>query len=173
MTTQQDEQQVGGGYGGQAGAFNEQAGPGYGTEQSEQQVGGGYGGQAAAFNEQAEQPVVRDQPAGSGAHGQPLFSGESHGETPQAPVFHGTAPQPQSGTAGDGPAAVHGGEPVSFAAGGAGEAGDGTAVHEEPAHVLSHEPSFEDAGHAAAAEDAGGHAGHDGGADAGQPVHHG
>ncbi len=30
--TEQNEQQVDGGYGGQTGAFNEQAGPGYGTE---------------------------------------------------------------------------------------------------------------------------------------------
>ncbi len=41
------------GSGGQTGAFDEQAGPGYGTEQNEQQVDGGYGGQTGAFNEQA------------------------------------------------------------------------------------------------------------------------
>ena len=72
------------------------------TQQNEQQVGGGSGGQTAAFSEQA---------------------------APEAPV------------------------------------------HEEPLHVPSDEPSFEDAGHAAAAEDPGGYAGHDGGADAGE-VHH-
>jgi hypothetical protein len=45
-------------------------------------------------------------------------------------------------------------------------------VQEEPTHVSSEEPSFEDAGHAAAGGDAGGFAGHDGGTDAGQEVHH-
>ena len=68
---------------------------------------------------------------------------------------------------------MHGGEPVSFAAGGGGETDYGTAVNEEPTHVSGEEHSFEDAGHAAATEDAGGEAGHDGGADAGQEVHHG
>ena len=62
---------------------------------------------------------------------------------------------------------------MSFAAGGGGETDYGTATHEEPTHVSSEEHSFEDAGHAAATEDAGGHAGHDGGADAGQEMHHG
>jgi len=149
--TQQSEQQVGNEYGGQAAAFNEQAG-GYGVpQQSEQQVGNEYGGQAAAFNEQAG------------------FGG-SHGEPPQAPVFHGTTPQPEPSTNGDVPAGMHGGEPVSFAAGGGGETDYGTAVNEEPTHVSSDEHSFEDAGHAAATVDAGSH---DGGADAGQEVHHG
>jgi hypothetical protein len=44
-------------------------------------------------------------------------------------------------------------------------------LHEEPLRVVSDEPSFEDAGHAAAAEDPAGYAGHDGGADGGE-VHH-
>jgi hypothetical protein len=87
-------------------------------------------------------------------------------------VFHGTTPQPESSTHGDVPAGMHGGEPVSFAASGGGEAGGGTAVHEEPAYVSGEEHSFEDAGHAAGG-DAGGQAGHDGGADAGQAAHHG
>jgi hypothetical protein len=59
---------------------------------------------------------------------------------------------------------------VSFAPSGNGETGYGTAVHEDPVHVSTEEPSFEHAGHA---EDADRYAGHDGGADAGQPEHHG
>ena len=43
---------------------------------------------------------------------------------------------------------MHGGEPVSFAAGGGGETDYGTAANEEPTHVSSEEHSFEDAGHA-------------------------
>jgi hypothetical protein len=168
---QQNEQQVDGGHGGQTGAFSEQAAPGYGTQQNEQQVDGGHGGQTGAFSEQAgpsEQPVFRE-PTWTGAHGQHLFSGGSHGEQPQAPVFHGTALHPESSTPGDVPAGTHGSEPVSFAASNGGEDSYGTAVHEEPVHVSSEEPSYEDAGHAAATEDA---SGHDGGADAGQEVHH-
>jgi hypothetical protein len=178
----QTEQQVGGpGYGGQAAAFSEQAGPGYGgSEQTEQQVGGpGYGGQAAAFSEQAGpgngtplHPLLGQRPAWSGAHGQRMFSGESHGEAPQAPVFHGTMPPPESGTPGDVPTEMHGGEPVSFAAGGGGEADYGTAAHEQPIHVSSEEPSFEDASHATATGGAGGYTEHGGGADAGQEPHH-
>ena len=133
--------------------------------------GGGLSGQATPGY--GAQPVVREQPAGSGAHGQQLFSGGSHGEAPQAPVFHGTAPQPESGTPGDAPAGMHGGEPVSSAASGGGEADHGTAVQEEPTHVSGEEHSFEDAGHAAGTGDAGGPAGHDGGADTGQAAHHG
>ena len=102
------------------------------------------------------------------AHG---FGGGSYGEPPRAPVFHGTA-EPESSTHDDVPAGMHGGEPVSFAAGGGGETGYGTPVNEEPTHVPSEQPSFEDAGHAAATEDAGGDAGHYGGADAGQEMHH-
>jgi hypothetical protein len=150
---QQNEQQVGGSYGGQTAGFSEQAAPGYGygepVQQNEQQVGGSYGGQTAAFSEQA---------APGYGHGAPL----------QPLVFHGVTPQPESSTSGDVPAGMHGDEPVGFAPSGGGEAGDGTALQEEPTHVSSEEPSFEDAGHAAAAEDA---AGHDGGADAGQAVH--
>ena len=163
--TEQNEQQVDGGHdGGQTGAFSEQASPGYGTEQNEQQVDGGHdGGQTGAFSEQSapvEQPVFRE-PTLRGAHDQHLFS---HGEEPQAPVFHGTTLQPESSTAG-----THGGEPVSFAASSGGEDSYGTAVHEEPVHVPSEEPSYEDAGHAAGTEDA---SGHDGGTDVGQEVHH-
>jgi hypothetical protein len=47
----------------------------------------------------------------------------------------------------------------------------GTPVHEEPTHIPSEEHSFEDAGHAAAGENA--DAGHDAGGDAGQELHHG
>jgi hypothetical protein len=137
MTTQENEQQVDGGHGGQTAAFSEQAAPGYGA------------------------PVIREQPT---------WSGGGHREEPQAHVFHGTTPQPESSTPGDAPTGIHGGEPVSFAASGDGEHSYGTAVHEEPTHVSSEEPSHEDAGHAAAAEDAGGH---DGGADVDQAVHHG
>ena len=80
MTTQQNEQQVGGGDRGQAAAFNEQAGRGY-DQQNEQQVGGGHGGLTGAFNEQAdhhEQPVIRE-PEWSGTHG----DGEHRYETPE------------------------------------------------------------------------------------------
>jgi hypothetical protein len=172
MSTEQNEQQVDGGPGSQTGAFSEQAAPGYGTEQNEQQVDGGHGGgQTGAFSEQAapgEQPVFRE-PTWTGAHGHHLFSGGGHGEEPQAPVFHGTTLQPESSTPGDGPTGTHGGEHVSFAPNSGGEDNYGTAVHEEPVHVSSEEPSYEDAGHAAATEDA---SGHDGGADAGQEVHH-
>ncbi|HEY7263048.1 MAG TPA: hypothetical protein VH589_16370 [Trebonia sp.] len=141
MTTQENEQQVDGGHGGQTGAFNEQAAPGHGeqpvlreptwsgapVQQNEQQVHGGWhGGQTGAFNEQAapvhsEHPVLSEQPTWSGTHGEDEHS-------------------------------------------------YGTAVHEEPVHISSEEPSHEDAGHA---EDSGGYAGHDGGADADQAVHHG
>jgi len=88
-------------------------------------------------------------------------------------VFHGTTAQPESSTPGDAPTGMHGGEPVSFAPSGNGETGYGTAVHEEPVHVSGEEPSFEHVGHAAAAEDSGGYAGHDSGTDADQPEHHG
>ena len=96
------------------------------TQENEQQVDGGHGGQTAAFSEQAapshsEPPVLRDQPTWSGTHG-------------------------------------------------GGEDSYGTAVHEEPTHLSSEEPSHEDASHAAAAEDA---SGHDGGTDVDQAVHHG
>jgi hypothetical protein len=70
MTTQQNEQQVGGGEGGQTAAFNEQAGPGY-DQQNEQQVGGGHG-LTGAFSEQAgrgyDRPVLRE-PDWGGTHG--------------------------------------------------------------------------------------------------------
>ena len=88
-------------------------------------------------------------------------------------MFHGATPQPESGTHDDMSTGMHGGEPVNFAAGGGAETGYGTAVSEEPTHVYSEQPSFEDAGHAAATEDASGDAGHYGGADAGQEMHHG
>jgi hypothetical protein len=153
--TQQNEQQVDGGFGGQTAGFNEQAGGPGAPQQNEQQVGG-HGGQTAGFNEQAGG-----------------FGGESRGEAPRAPVFHGATPQPEPSTHGDMSDGMHGGEPVSFAAGGGGETDYGTGVNEEPTHVSSEEHSFEDAGHAAATEDTGGDAGHDGGADAGQEVHHG
>jgi hypothetical protein len=106
MTTQQNEQQVDGGAGGQTGAFSEQAGAGLfgGPQQNEQQVdGGGHdgGGQTGAFSEQAA-PVH------------------------EVPVI-------------------------------------------EPLHVPSEEPSYEDAGHAAADGDPSGLAG---GTDSGPEVHH-
>ena len=62
--TQQNEQQVDGGFGGQTAGFNEQAGGPGGPQQNEQQVGGGYGGyggQTAAFNEQAGGPGAPQQ----------------------------------------------------------------------------------------------------------------
>ena len=46
-------------------------------------------------------------------------------------------------------------------------------MSEEPTHVSSEEPSFEDAAHAGAVEDAGGDTAHYGGADASQEIHHG
>ena len=57
--TQQNEQQVDGGNGGQTGAFNEQAGPG--AQQNEQQVDGGGHGQTGAFSEQAGGPGARSR----------------------------------------------------------------------------------------------------------------
>ena len=150
--TQQNEQNVGGG----GNAFSEQGGgPG---AQNEQNVGRG----GNAFSEQ-------------GGHG-----GGSY-EPPRAtPVFHGTTPQPESGTHDDLSTGMHGGEPTNFATGGGAETGYGTHVSEEPTHVYSQEPthvydeqpSLEDSGHAAA-QDASGDAGHYGGADAGQELHHG
>ena len=85
-------------------------------------------------------------------------------------MFHGAAPHPESSTHGNLSAGMHGGDPVNFAASGGGDVGYGTAAPEEPTHVSSEEHSFEDAGHAMATEDGGGH---DGGADAGQDMHHG
>jgi len=117
MTTQQNEQQVGGGDGGATAAFSEQAGPGGGNQQNEQQVGGGHGGLTAAFSEQADR-----------GHDQPIL------REPEWSWTHG----------------------------------DGDHIYGMPVHE---EHSFEDAGHAAASEDAG--AGHDVGADAGQEIHHG
>ena len=99
----------------------------------------------------------------------PLFSGGSHGEAPQTPVFHGTTSQPESGTHGDLSAGMHGVEPVSYAPTDGGETHYGTPTYEEPTHVSSEEHSFEDAGHVATG-DAGGH---DGGADVDHVVHHG
>jgi hypothetical protein len=172
--TEQNEQQVDGGYGGQTGAFNEQAGPGYGTEQNEQQVDGGHGGQTGAFSEQAaprygEQPVVRE-PSWSGTHGHQLFSGGSHGEATQAPVFHGLAPHQEPSIHSDVSAGMHSDEPVSLAASTDADHDYGTAAPEEPTHVSSEEHSFEAAGHAAATEDG---TGHDVSGDADQAVHHG
>ena len=181
--TQQSEQQVDGGYGGQTAAFNEQAGGPGGPQQNEQQVGGGYGGQAAAFNEQAGGPGAPQQNEQQvGGHGGQTaafneqaggFGGESRGEASRAPVFHGTTSQPESGAHGDVPAGVHGGEPVSYVPADGGESHYGTPAYEEPAHVSGEEHSFEDAGHVAGAGDAGGDGGHGGGAGAGPDVHHG
>ncbi len=172
--TEQNEQQVDGGHGGQTGAFSEQAGPGYGTEQNEQQVDGGHGGQTGAFSEQAtpgygDQPVGREQPSWSRAHGHQLFSGGSHGEAPQAPVFHGVASHLEPSTHSDVSAGMHVGDPASFAASTDADHGY-EAAPEEPTHVSSEEHSFEDAGHAAATEDG---SGHDVSVDADQAVHHG
>jgi hypothetical protein len=143
------------------------------VQQNEQAATGyGYGEHPVQQNEQAatgygEQPVIRE-PTGSGAHDHRLFNSESRGETPlQTHLFHGTTLQPQSNTPGDVPTGLHGGEPVS----GGSEVGYGPAVHEEPVHVFSQEPSYEHADHAAT-EDASGHPGHDSGADAGHEVHH-
>ncbi len=153
--TQQNEQQVDGAPGGQTGAFSEQAG--YGAQQNEQQVDGGvHGGQTGAFSEQARG-----------------FGGGSYGEPPRTPVFHGTVSQPESGTHDDMSTGMHGGEPVNFAAGGGPETGYGTPVSDEPTHVSGEVPSYEDAGHEGAVQDAGGDTGHYGGADAGPEMHHG
>ncbi|MGP0025963.1 MAG: hypothetical protein ACLPKE_21785, partial [Streptosporangiaceae bacterium] len=152
---QQNEQQVDGAPGGQTGAFSEQAG--YGAQQNEQQVDGGvHGGQTGAFSEQARG-----------------FGGGSYGEPPRTPVFHGTVSQPESGTHDDMSTGMHGGEPVNFAAGGGPETGYGTPVSDEPTHVSGEVPSYDDAGHEGAVQDAGGDTGHYGGADAGPEMHHG
>ena len=78
--TQQNEQQVGAGNGGQTGAFNEQAGPG--TQQNEQQVDGGGHGQTGAFNEQAGGPgTQQNEQQVDGGHGR----SEEHTSELQSP----------------------------------------------------------------------------------------
>ena len=113
-------------------------------QQNEQQVGGGdHGGQTAAFSEQAAPGWGYDERPGYGPvqQNEQQVGGGEHGG--QTAAFSEQA------------APGYGYEPL----------------HEEPIHVPSEEPSYEDASHAAAAEDPGGYAGHDGGADAGE-VHH-
>jgi hypothetical protein len=154
---QQNEQQVHGGHGGQTGAFSEQAAPGHWgpVQQNEQQVHGGHGGQTGAFSEQAAPghwaPVQQNEQQVGSWHG-----GQTAAFSEQAAPGHSEQPVLS--------------EHPSWSGTHDGEDSYGTAVHEEPTHTSGEEHSFEDAGHA---EDAGGHDGHDGGADADQAVHHG
>jgi hypothetical protein len=189
MTTQ-SEQQVSAETGGQAGAFNEQAGAGIlggGPEQSEQQVndeGHGGGGQAGAFNEQAgagifggpEQSEQQVNDEGHGGGGQAGAFNEQAAPVYEPPGLHRLDVSEVRGHGFVAPVQQNQQQVNDEGHGGGGQAGafneQAAPVYEPPVVVEplhSEEPSYEAAGHN---EDPSGLAGHDGGTDAGPEVHH-